>query len=48
MGFVLNRKRISYNFVLSMTLKAASFMSVVFPIILSLTRVEVEEGGEEH
>ena len=45
MGFVVSRKRISFSFVLSVTIKVASTMGVVFPIMLSLTRVELQEDG---
>jgi len=44
MGFVIQRKRISYSFVLTMTARVLSAMVFLFPVMLSLTRVE----GEEH
>jgi hypothetical protein len=43
MGFVIQRKRISYSFVLTMAIKAASAMVLLFPVMLSLTRVEADE-----
>ena len=43
MGFMISRKRISHSFVVSMTARAASSMLFLFPILLSLTRVEEEE-----
>ena len=45
MGFVIGRKRISYSFVLSMAIKAASAMVFLFPIMLSFTQVEKGEDS---
>jgi hypothetical protein len=47
MGFVIQRKRISYSFVLTMSVRAASAMLFIFPLMLSLTKVEEEEAEEE-
>ena len=44
MGFAVSRKRISYSFVLSVAMKAASIMAVIFPILLSLARVDSRES----
>jgi hypothetical protein len=41
--FVTRRKRISYSYVLTMAVRAASATLFLFPIMLSLTRVEAEE-----
>eukprot|EP01043_Picozoa_sp_COSAG02_P053782 COSAG02_NODE_5991_length_3886_cov_2.197254_1_plen_299_part_00 len=43
MGFTLHRKRISHSFVLSLGLKAVSFMPIFFAVMLSFTKVETEE-----
>jgi hypothetical protein len=43
MGFVIHRKRISHTFVMSLAVKALSVMTVSFPVILSLARVEFKE-----
>ncbi len=44
MGFVIYRKRISSSFAISLAAKVVSVMSISFPVILSLTRVEQQEG----
>jgi hypothetical protein len=43
MGFVMQRKRISYSFVLTMAVRAASAMLFLFPVMLTLTGVEEGE-----
>jgi hypothetical protein len=43
MGFVLFRKRISHSFVVALAMKLTSVMTISFPVILSLTRVEQQE-----
>ena len=45
MGFVMQRKRISYSFVLTTAVRAASAMLFLFPIMLSLS--SVKKGGDE-
>lgn len=44
MGFVLYRKRISHSFAVALAMKLISVMTILFPVILSLTRVEQEEA----
>lgn len=43
MGFVLYHKRISHSFVVALSMKVVSVMTISFPVILSLTRVEEAE-----
>ena len=43
MGYVIYRKRISHSFVTTLAFKVVSVMTVSFPVILSLTRVEEAE-----
>ena len=43
MGFVLYHKRISHSFTVALTMKVVSVMTISFPVILSLTRVEEAE-----
>ena len=47
MGFMILNKRITTSFVVSMIAKAVSGMVVLFPVMLSLTRVEDEEAELE-
>ena len=44
---MIQRKRISYSFVLTMAMKAASAMVLLFPVMLSLTRVEACRRGRK-
>ena len=43
MGYVIYNKRISHSFVTTLAFKVVSVMTVAFPVILSLTRVEEAE-----
>jgi hypothetical protein len=43
MGFVIHRKRINHTFVVALAVKTISVMTISFPVILSLTRVEHKE-----
>ena len=45
MGFVMFRKRISHSFTIALAMKVISVMTISFPVILSLTRIE--EGEDE-
>jgi hypothetical protein len=43
MGFVIHRKRINHTFVVALAVKVISVMTISFPVILSLARVEQKE-----
>lgn len=48
MGFMLQRKRISHSFVMSLGFKLVSYMPIFFAIMLSFTKVEIKEQAIQH
>ena len=42
MGFMIQRKRISYSFVMTMTVRALSAMVFIFPIMLKEGNLEAD------